>query len=74
MKQLCIYPHDIAQILGKSISHARSLVRLIKSVHDKNNHQPVTIREFSEFMDIPYEDVFNMINKINTDKDDRQSA
>ena len=74
MKQLCIYPHDIAQILGKSISHARYIVRLIKSAYDKNNHQPVTIREFSDYMGISYEDVFNMINKINTNKDDRQSA
>ena len=74
MKQLCIYPNDIAQILGKSITHSRSIVRSIKDAHQKSAYQPVTIREFCDYMDMPYEDVFNMINKIDSSKHGRQSA
>lgn len=62
MNRLCIYPADVAEILNKSISSARSLIRAIKDVKGKKSHQVVTIGEFCEYMDLPYEDVFEMLN------------
>lgn len=64
MKRLCINSAEIAIILGKSQSNAQKLVRIIKDVHKKKSHQPITIREFCEYMDLPYQDVFDMINSV----------
>ena len=65
MKRICIYPADVAGILGKSPSSARTIVRAIKDIHGKMSHQPITIKEFCDYMDLPYEEVFNMVNNIN---------
>lgn len=67
MKRLCIYPDEVAIITGKSISSARELIRRIKDVNGKRKHQPVTIKEFCDYEGIPYDEVFNMINKIQHD-------
>ena len=69
MKQLSIYPKEVSVILGKSVITARRLIRTIKDVHKKEKHQAVTIREFCDYMDMPYEDVFNMVNNISVKKD-----
>ena len=63
MKRLCINSAEIAIILGKSQSNAQKLVRVIKDVHNKKSHQPITIREFCDYMDLPFQDVFEMLNK-----------
>lgn len=65
MKRICIYTAEVAAILGKSPSSARTIVRAIKDTHGKMNHQPITIKEFCDYMDLPYEEVFNMVNNIN---------
>ncbi|WP_188653425.1 hypothetical protein [Yeosuana aromativorans] len=62
MYRYCIYPKEIAIILGKSYTHSCQLVRTIKDAHGKSSHQPITIKEFCDYMDLPYEDIFNMIN------------
>ncbi|MEP5253973.1 MAG: hypothetical protein ABJQ39_02860 [Winogradskyella arenosi] len=62
MKQLCIYPKEVAVILGKSQTSAQTLVRTIKDVLGKKKHQVLTIREFCDYMAIPFEDVYNTIN------------
>lgn len=67
MNRLCIYPKEVAIITGKSISSARELIRLIKDANEKQKHQLVTIKEFCDYEGFPYEDVFNMINKIQHD-------
>ncbi|REE24455.1 hypothetical protein DFQ09_104226 [Winogradskyella pacifica] len=64
MKQLCIYPKEVAVIIGKSQTTAQTLVRTIKDIHGKAKHQALTIREFCNYMDLPYEETFNMINNI----------
>lgn len=65
MYRFCIYPKEIAVILGKSETYSRNLVRTIKDAHGKSSHQPITIREFCDFMDLPYEDILRMINGFN---------
>ncbi|REG87718.1 hypothetical protein [Winogradskyella sediminis] len=73
MKQLCIYPKEVATITGKSQTTAQTLVRTIKDALEKEKHQVLTIREFCDYMGIPFEDVFNMINNIKT-QEDRQAS
>ncbi|MEP5253972.1 MAG: hypothetical protein ABJQ39_02855 [Winogradskyella arenosi] len=69
MKQLFIYPKEIVLITGKSLTTAQTLVRTMKDVYDKEKHQDITIREFCNYMGIPFEDVFYMINGTLPDKD-----
>ncbi|QRM87798.1 hypothetical protein FG167_00710 [Lacinutrix sp. WUR7] len=69
MKQICIYPKEVAILLGKSLTTAQTLVRTIKDVHGKDKHQALTIREFCAYMGLPYTDVFNMINRVVVDKE-----
>lgn len=64
MRRICIYPSDVAEITGKSISSSRQLIRTIKDVYGKRKHQPVTIKEFCEYEGFPYEEVYNIVNKI----------
>lgn len=66
MYRFCIYPKEIAVILGKSETYSRNLVRTIKDVHSKSPHQPITIKEFCDYMDLPYEDIFKSINGLDT--------
>lgn len=66
MKRICIYPSDVAELTGKSLSSSRELIRHIKAVHGKQKHQLVTIKEFCDFQCLPFEEVFNMINKKNS--------
>jgi len=63
MYRYCIYPKEITIILGKSYTHSCQLVRTIKAAYGKSSYQPITIKEFCEYMDLPYEEIFNMINK-----------
>lgn len=66
MKKLCINSAEVAIILDKGISSAQKILRTIKDVHKKAKHQQVTIREFCEYENLPYEEVFNMLNAKNT--------
>ena len=64
MRQITIYPKEVAGILGKSLTTAQTLVRTIKDAYAKEKHQALTIREFCEYKGLPYTDVFNMVNGI----------
>lgn len=64
MKRIIIYPAEVAIILGKSESYSQKLIKSIKDAYGKKKHQPVSIRLFCDFMDLPYEEVFNMVNGI----------
>ena len=66
MYQYCIYPKDIAIILGKSNSYSCNLVRTIKDAYNITSQRSISIREFCDYMDIPFDDVFSMINKGST--------
>lgn len=64
MHRVCIYTKDIEWITGKSPRCAREIIRDIKLLHKKKKHQLVTIKEFCEYMDLPFGEVFNMINNV----------
>ncbi len=64
MKRIIITTNDIVFLTGKSESYSQKLITAIKDAHNKKKHQPITIRLFCEFMDLPYDEVFNMINGI----------
>jgi len=64
MQRIIIYSAEVAVILGKSQSSSQKLIKTIKDVHGKKKHQPITIRMFCDFMDLPYEEVFKMVNGI----------
>ncbi len=62
MKRVCIYPSDIAILLGKSLATAQILLRTIKDALGRTKNQSVTIAEFCEYQGLPYEEVNTMIN------------
>jgi len=67
LKRLCIYPNEVAIITGRSLSSSQALIRQIKDAYGKQKRQKVTIKEFCDYEGLPYEEVFNMINKIQHD-------
>jgi hypothetical protein len=52
MKRLCIYPKDVSIITGKGQRWSQRLLKNIKFALNKTQHQPVTIKEFSDYMGI----------------------
>ena len=62
MKRVCIYPKEISIILGKSYSYSCHLVRVIKDANGITINRPITIKEFCDYVDIPYDEVFPMIH------------
>ncbi|WP_338359647.1 hypothetical protein [Yeosuana marina] len=63
MYRYCIYPKEIAIILGKSYTHSCQLVRTIKDAYGITSKRSISIKEFCEYMDLPHDDIFNMINQ-----------
>jgi hypothetical protein len=61
VKRLCINPNDIATVTGKSVRHARNVYNDIRVFYKKKKHQSVSIREFSEYIDIPMEEIERVI-------------
>lgn len=53
--RVCIYPKDIQCITGRSESFGRKLIRQIKQHFDKQPHQFITAKEFSEYSGIDQE-------------------
>ncbi len=51
-KRVCIYPKDIQLITGRSERYGRKLLQTIKDVLEKEPHQFVTTKEFSEYAGI----------------------
>jgi len=54
----CIYPKDIQCITGRSERYGRKLLNEIKLYFGKEQHQFITIKEFSEYSGIE-EDIIN---------------
>ena len=52
MKRVVIYPKDIMIITGKSERYSRYLIQRIKKHLGKEDHQVVTIKEFSDYIGI----------------------
>lgn len=63
MEKLCINSTEVAELLGKSQTTAQTLLRTIKDAYGKKKYQVITIKEFCDYQGLPYEEVFNMINK-----------
>lgn len=53
----CIYPKDVQLITGKSLSTCSRLLRRIKKVLKKADHQYVSVREFCAFTGLREEEV-----------------
>lgn len=64
MFRICIYTKDIQVITGKSERGARMVLNDAKVFYKKQKHQMVTIREFCDYMGLPYDDVNGMINRV----------
>ena len=54
-KRVCIYPKDIQLITGRSERYGRKLLQTIKDVLEKEPHQFITIKEFSEYSGIEFD-------------------
>jgi hypothetical protein len=67
MYRICIYAQDLIWITGKGEAYAREVMRDIRLLHGKERHQPVTIAEACDYLRLPYQEVFNMINRIKND-------
>ncbi|MDF1699319.1 MAG: hypothetical protein P1U56_25930 [Saprospiraceae bacterium] len=52
MNRIVIYPQDVALITGRSDRYGRMIIKRIKEDLHKEDHQFVTIKEFSEYMGI----------------------
>ncbi|MFZ9029291.1 MAG: hypothetical protein ACO2Z9_09775 [Crocinitomicaceae bacterium] len=50
MKRVVIYPKDIMIITGKSERYSRYLIQRIKKHLGKQDHQLVSIQEFSNYL------------------------
>jgi hypothetical protein len=56
-ERIIIYPKDIQRITGKSERYGRLLLKRIKDRLGKEDHQFVTIEEFSSYTGIKIEQV-----------------
>jgi len=59
--RLCIYPKDVQRITGKTERYSRMLLKKIKLHFNKEDHQVITIEEFSKYMGLKKEDVLLFI-------------
>lgn len=62
LKRVIIYPKDVQRITGKSERYGRKLIRDIKEHLKKDEHQFITIEEFSEFTGIKQEVICEFID------------
>ena len=63
MYRICIHSKDIELLTGKGERYARYVLRDIKLLHKKQKHQLVTIKEACDYLGLPYEEVFELLNK-----------
>lgn len=59
--RVVIYPQDVATITGRSDRYGRLIIKRIKVVLGKEQHQFVTITEFAEYMAIDVEVIESVI-------------
>ncbi len=60
-KRLIIQPHDVCVIMGKSKRQAQRLLQTIRDALGKAPHQPVSVKEFAEYMALDLEDVEGVV-------------
>ena len=61
-KRVCIYAKDIQLITGRSERYGRKLLQKIRCLLDKEPHQFITIKEFSEYSGIEISLINQYIN------------
>jgi hypothetical protein len=59
MKRIVIYTKDIMVITGKSERYSRIILNKIRIQLNKKEHQLITLKEFSDYIGIPVEDIEN---------------
>jgi|TARA_R100000479_G_scaffold33554_3_gene14202 hypothetical protein len=62
MRRLVIQTQDVQALMAVSAGYARRILREIKKAVGKDKKKPVTIREFSEYMSLDYQEVLDEIN------------
>lgn len=62
LKRAIIYPKDIQRITGKSERYGRLVIQRIKEELKKDDHQLVTVQEFSHYAGIDQELVEEFID------------
>ena len=55
LTRVVVYPKDISQITGKSERYGRKLLKTIKETNEKEDHQFVSLEEFSDYTGLPVE-------------------
>jgi UDP-glucose 6-dehydrogenase len=50
-----VYPKDVSRITGKSERYDRKLLKTIKETNEKENHQFVSLEEFSDYTGLTVE-------------------
>jgi hypothetical protein len=62
LKRVVIYPKDIMVITGKSERYSREILRKIKTLHNKQKHQLVSVAEFCDFIGLNTDEVEQKLN------------
>ena len=55
--RVCMYPKDVQRIMGKEYTQARRYLIKIKKHLKKEDHQYVSVEEFSKYSGLPIEEV-----------------
>lgn len=55
LTRLVVYPKNVSRITGKSERYGRKLLKTIKETNEKENHQFVSLEEFSDYTGLPVE-------------------
>ncbi|EKB48698.1 hypothetical protein [Cecembia lonarensis] len=56
-KRCVIYPKDIQRMTDKSERYSQDLLHKIRIYFNKQSHQFITVKEFSEFSGIPRDEI-----------------
>lgn len=55
LDRVCVYPKDVQRITGKSERYGRMLLKKIKTKLSKEEHQFISIEEFSQYTGLKIE-------------------
>jgi len=57
-----IYPKDVSRITGRSVRNSYHLLNQIRKFYHKLPHQPVTLKEFCDYMGISQDDALRCLD------------
>ncbi len=61
LERVCVYPKDVQRITGKSERYGRMLLKKIKVKLSKEEHQFISVEEFSQYTGLKIEVVRSYI-------------